>query len=95
MLLRRSTKAARSATFPGAAKHPWCWLQPPSAPPTPVPVVVKVMAQPVVEGRMGRMTPVKDLLLMVVAPAAASTRTALNPVEKTVAERDNRRVSPD
>lgn len=65
------------------------------APPTPVPVVVKVMAQPVVEGRMGRMTPVKDLLLMVVAPAATSTQTALNPVENTVAERDNRRVSPD
>ena len=65
------------------------------APATPVPVAVKVMAQPVVEGRMGRMTPVKDLLLMVVAPAATSTQTALNPVEKTVAERDNRRVSPD
>ena len=65
------------------------------APATPVPVAVKVMAQPVVEGRMGPMTPVKDLLLMVVAPVAAASQPASNPVEKTVAERDNRRVSPD
>jgi hypothetical protein len=65
------------------------------APATPVPVAVKVMAQPVVEGRMGPMTPVKDLLLMVVAPVVAASPSASNPVEKTVAERDNRRVSPD
>ena len=65
------------------------------APATPVPVAVKVMAQPVVEGRMGPMTPVKDLLLMVVAPDVATAQSASNPVEKTIAERDNRRVSPD
>lgn len=52
------------------------------APATPAPVPVTVMAQPVEEGRMGRMTPVKDLLLMVVAPAPTSTQAALNPVEK-------------
>ena len=65
------------------------------APATPVPVPVKVMAQPVEEGRMGRMTPVKDLLLMVVAPVVPTAQSASNPVEKTVAESDNRRVSPD
>lgn len=68
------------------------------APASPVPVPVKVMAQPVVEGRMGRMTPVKDLLLMVVAPAATSPQAAsnpLNPVEKSGPESDNRRVPPD
>ena len=65
------------------------------APATPVPVAVKVMAQPVVEGRMGPMTPVKDLLLMVVAPVVAAAQSASNPVEKTVAERDNRPESPD
>ncbi len=53
------------------------------APSTPVPVRVKVMAQPVVQGRLGRMTPVKDLLLMVVPPAKPSSQVALNPVEKT------------
>ncbi|MYC82059.1 MAG: hypothetical protein F4X19_08215 [Acidobacteria bacterium] len=65
------------------------------APATPVPVPVKVMAQPVEEGRMGRMTPVKDLLLMVVAPVVPTAQSASNPVEKTVVESDNRRVSPD
>ena len=65
------------------------------APPTRVPVPVTVMAQPVEEGRMGRMTPVKDLLFMVVAPAPTSTQAALKPVEKNGPERDNRRVSPD
>ena len=65
------------------------------APATPVPVSVKVMAQPVEEGRMGRRTPVKDLLLMVVAPAPTPAQAALKPVEKNVAERDNKRVSPD
>lgn len=65
------------------------------APATPVPVPVKVMAQPVEEGRMGRMTPVKDLLLMVVAPAVPAAQSASNLVEKTVAESDNRRESPD
>jgi hypothetical protein len=53
------------------------------------------MAQPVEEGRMGRRTPVKDLLLMVVAPASTSTQAVLNPVEKRVPERDNIPVSPD
>ena len=53
------------------------------APATPVPVAVTVMAQPVVEGRMGSMTPVKDLLLMVVAPAVPAAQSASNPVEKT------------
>ena len=65
------------------------------APATPLPVPVTVMAQPVEEGRMGRMTPVKDLLLMVVAPAVPADRAALNPVEKTGPESDNRRVLPD
>ena len=65
------------------------------APPTPVPVPVKVMAQPVEEGRLGRMTPVKDLLLMVVAPAPTSTQAVLNPVEKNGPEGDNKRVSSD
>jgi len=65
------------------------------APATPVPVPVTVMAQPVEEGRMGRMTPVKELLLMVVAPAVPAARAALNPVEKTGPESDNRRVLPD
>ncbi len=65
------------------------------APPTPVPVPVKVMAQPMEKGRMGRMTPVKDLLLMVVAPAATPTQAALNPVEKSGPEGDNKRVSPE
>ena len=52
------------------------------APTTPVPVTVTVMAQPVVQGRLGRMIPVKDLLLMVVSPAKPSDRAALNSVEK-------------
>lgn len=65
------------------------------APATPVPIPVKVMAQPVVEGRMGPMTPVKDLLLMVVAPASTSARAVRNPVEKTGPESDNRRVLSD
>ena len=43
------------------------------APATPVPVRVTVMAQPVVGGRMGRMTPVKDLLVMVLAPASETS----------------------
>ena len=58
------------------------------APNTPVPVTVKVMAQPVVKGRMGRMTPVKDLLVMVVSPVKPSAQAALNPVEK---DRPNKR----
>ena len=62
------------------------------APATPVPVPVKVMAQPVVEGRMGRMIPVKDLLVMVVAPAIPAAQAALNPVEKTGPESDNNQV---
>lgn len=65
------------------------------APATPVPVPVKVMAQPVEEGRLGRMTPVKDLLLMVVAPAVPSVQAASNPVENSRPESDNRRVLPD
>lgn len=65
------------------------------APATPVPVPVTVMAQPVEEGRMGRMTPAKDLLLMVVAPAVPAAQAVLNPVEKTGPESDNRRVPPD
>ena len=65
------------------------------APATPGPVPVKVMAQPVEEGRMGRKTPVKDLLLMVVTPAVPGAQAALNPVEKTGPERDNKRVLPD
>ncbi len=65
------------------------------APATPVPVPVTVMAQPVEEGRLGRRTPVKDLLLMVVAPAATSAQAAMKPVEKNGPERDNERVSPD
>ena len=65
------------------------------APATPLPVPVTVMAQPVEEGRMGRMTPVKDLLLMVVAPPVPAARAALNPVEKSGPESDNGRVLPD
>lgn len=65
------------------------------APATPVPVPVTVMAQPVEEGRLGRRTPVKDLLLMVVAPAPTSAQAALNQVEKSRPESDNSCVSPD
>jgi len=52
------------------------------APRTRVPVVVKVMAQPVMEGRLGRMTLVKELLMMVVSLIENSSQKSSNPVEK-------------
>ena len=51
------------------------------APRTRVPVVVKVMAQPVMEGRLGRMTLVKELLMMVVSLTENSSQKSSTPIE--------------